>query len=142
MRRHPELSLRAPEPTTIARACGFNKPQIQKSIECYVEHHTPPTSPIPSCFISPTQKTTHYVDRSRSISPIPTCSYHINDENVDTANKDIAKCYTNLCNKTFTKSSTAVKEALRNQKAKPNQKVRKTKLPDKMTNSKTIKNQI
>jgi hypothetical protein len=29
MQRHPELSLRAPEPTSIARACGFNKPQVQ-----------------------------------------------------------------------------------------------------------------
>ncbi|CAH1978073.1 unnamed protein product [Acanthoscelides obtectus] len=29
MRRQPELRLRTPEPTSIARACGFNRPQVQ-----------------------------------------------------------------------------------------------------------------
>ncbi|CAH1982823.1 unnamed protein product [Acanthoscelides obtectus] len=29
MRRHPELSLRTPQSTSIARACGFNRPQVQ-----------------------------------------------------------------------------------------------------------------
>ena len=28
--RHPELSIRSPEPTSIARASGFNKPQVDK----------------------------------------------------------------------------------------------------------------
>lgn len=29
MQRHPELSLRRPESTSISRACGFNRPQVQ-----------------------------------------------------------------------------------------------------------------
>lgn len=29
-KRNPQLSIRAPEPTSIARATGFNKPQVQK----------------------------------------------------------------------------------------------------------------
>ncbi|XP_018560825.1 uncharacterized protein LOC108903210 [Anoplophora glabripennis] len=33
MRRHPELSLRTPESTSIARACGFNRPQVQRFFE-------------------------------------------------------------------------------------------------------------
>ena len=29
-RRHPELLLRTPEPTSIARARGFNRPQVER----------------------------------------------------------------------------------------------------------------
>ncbi|KAJ8944295.1 hypothetical protein NQ318_021224 [Aromia moschata] len=29
MRRNPDLSLRAPEPTSVARACGFNRVQVK-----------------------------------------------------------------------------------------------------------------
>jgi hypothetical protein len=133
----------------------MEKTQRFENIECYVEHLTPPTSPIPSCSMSPTQKTTHHVDRSRSASPIPGCSYHINDENVNIANKDVAKYHFTpiyaikplpkaVQNETKRKrktqkseilTSTPVKEALRNQKIKTNQKVPKTKLHDERTNS-------
>lgn len=30
MRRHPELTLRTPEPTSVARAVGFNRPQVER----------------------------------------------------------------------------------------------------------------
>jgi hypothetical protein len=133
----------------------MEKTQRFENIECYVEHRTPPTSPIPSCSMSPTQKTTPHVDRSRSASPIPGCSYHINDENVNIANKDVAKYHFTpiyaikplpkaVQNETKRKrktqkseilTSTPVKEALRNQKIKTNQKVPKTKLHDERTNS-------
>ena len=33
--RHPELSIRKPEATNIARAVGFNKAQVQKFFEIY-----------------------------------------------------------------------------------------------------------
>lgn len=40
--RHPDLSLRHPEPTTIARARGFNKPQVQRFfdlLEAEIDKH-------------------------------------------------------------------------------------------------------
>ena len=35
MNRHPELSLRMPEPTSLARAVGFNKPSVDKFFNLY-----------------------------------------------------------------------------------------------------------
>ena len=42
LNRHPEISLRAPEPTSIARATGFNSPQVERFFQLlrtlYVKH--------------------------------------------------------------------------------------------------------
>lgn len=35
LRRHPELVIRAPEPTSLGRAVGFNKPSVEKFFELY-----------------------------------------------------------------------------------------------------------
>lgn len=42
MNRHPDLSLRQPEPTSIARARGFNKPQVEiffKNLKSVIDKH-------------------------------------------------------------------------------------------------------
>ena len=45
--RHPELAIRKPQATNIARAVGFNKPQVEKFFEAYqgvlTKHHYSPT---------------------------------------------------------------------------------------------------
>ena len=35
LKRHPELAIRAPEPTSLGRAVGFNKPSVNKFFELY-----------------------------------------------------------------------------------------------------------
>jgi len=37
LKRHPELSVRSPEPTSLVRAVGFNKPVVLKFFELYKE---------------------------------------------------------------------------------------------------------
>ncbi|MEE4248024.1 MAG: helix-turn-helix domain-containing protein [Kangiellaceae bacterium] len=35
LERHPELSVRAPEPTSMSRAVGFNRPQVHRFVDLY-----------------------------------------------------------------------------------------------------------